>query len=237
MNVRPKALATLAAILIASVSPVHSQIVTASTLPDWSGSLITFSAGQKMGQTFTGVIAVQSMTYTFLTAAASNSAAGQLTATFGEWNGGSFVGTPTSVSTITVPASATWESSLTVNSTNYKTFDAPIDLSFTLHANLNPTLTYALMLTSETNTGFGLGIISNGSDEFTYGYGFPWGNQFTGADWTFTQIGVVPEGNELPTIPESSTVAALLGAALVGGLVTFRLRQRRQQLAPVATAA
>jgi hypothetical protein len=221
----------LSAIFVAFFGISRAQLVTSSTLPNWTGSVITFNPNQTLGQTFTGVIALEQMTYSFFSASA-NSTAGDLAVTFGEWNGSALTSTLYS-STIGVTSSSTWSNPLLFGARNT---GITVDLSFTYENQLDPAKTYALLLTNQSgsSTDFGLGLVT--SDAFAYGSAYPFGSAM---DWAFTQISVVPEGNEIPPpVPEASTVAAMIGAAFIAGLVGLRLRQRRQLAAlPVAPVA
>jgi hypothetical protein len=85
--------------------------------------------------------------------------------------------------------------------------------------------------TSGSTTPFGIGY---SADSFAFGdAGIGLGSPIQ--DYTFSQFVIVTTA----PVPESNTVAALIAAALVAGLVGFRLRQRRQQqlaLAPVVAS-
>lgn len=224
----------LATSLLGLVGSASAQLQTYDTRPTYQGSTFTFSGGT-LGQTFTNVYSVQSMTYNFF-ASGGTSAATNLSATFGQWNTGtsSFVGgTTVSFGTITVPASNSGWSVLANNTQPggpYMTYSYTFDLtslvapmiSATYGYLTSPSSTYALMLTDLTGgTNLALGLTNTNS--FAFGatnLGFN--------DWTFSQIVV-----STSAIPEASTVASLAALVLVAGLVALRLRQRRA-LAPVA---
>lgn len=225
----------LAAASLAFVGSAKAQLMTYETLSSWSGNVITFNSnGATMGQTFSNVTAISSMTYTFVSAS-NASAAGTLQATFGEWNGSSFVnGTTTDMGIINVPSSSTWATdpngaTLVRNATTYYAFNST--LSFNSLYLTNPSKTYAMMLTNTSGgaTSFGLGLVLPDSG-FSYGSGYP----FSGVgDWAFSQIVLTPA--DLTPVPESSTVAAIFGTTLVAGLAGFRARQRRKNAAAAAT--
>jgi len=234
-------LTTLALATLVAVS-ARAQLQTYDTRPNYTGSVFTFDANGSLGQTFTNVSAVKSMTYDFFSGSGGNVVDTQLTAVFGQWNGSSFVGgTTVSFGTITIPAanSGQWASTLANGPANntYANFAYQFDLS-TLSSNLidptygyltNPNNTYALML---TNTGaadeLALGLTN--SNAFIYGAADGFGTK----DWTFAQLVVAPGNQNLTAAPEPATVAAICGALLVGGLIVLRVRQRH--LAPVPAA-
>lgn len=227
----------LATGLVGLVGSASAQVQTFDTRPAYSGSVFTFNGGT-FGQTFTGVYSVKNMTYNFFAGAGGVSAATNLSATFGQWNGSSFVGgTTVSFGTINIPASNSgW--SLLANNTSpggpYSTYEYVFDLTTLISPmisasygyNTSPGNTYALMLTDLTGgTNLGLGLTN--TNAFAYGatnIGFN--------DWTFSQISV-----STSAIPEASTVASLAALALVAGLVALRIRQRRAaELVPVPVA-
>ena len=232
---------------IAFALPVLSQVVTnVETITPWSGNTQTFLGNQTMGQTFTNVSAVTSMTYAFFTA--GSSPAGSLAATFGEWTGSGFVAdTIVDFGVINIPASSSWDpaDTLTRGATEYKFTTATFDLTqriadypTLIHETYgyltDPSSTYALMLTNQSNetTGFALGWVFPDST-FPYGTGIP-----GFADYAFSQISVYAGDQDLVPVPEASTVAAMIGAAFIAGLVGLRIRQRRQLAAlPAAPVA
>lgn len=233
-------LTTIAVAAIACTS-ARAQLQTYDTRPFYAGSAITFNANGTLGETFTNVSAVKSMTYDFFAGTGGNSVDTQVTAIFGQWNGSSFInGTTVSFGTITIPAatSGQWAPTLTNGpaSNTYANFAYTFDLT-TLSSSLinstygyltDPTNTYALMLTNTAGaTGLALGLTN--TDAFAFGatnLGFN--------DWTFAQIVVAPGSQNLTSTPEPATVAALCGLALVGGLVLLRMRQRQLALVPIA---
>lgn len=244
MNISAKVGLLFAASALAFSSLGRAQLQTYQTQSAYRGSMTTFlseEVGETMGQTFYNVSAVKSMTYNFFVGTGSSgvSAATELEAVFGEWNGSSFVsGTTVSFGTIEVPASNSGQwTTLTNSGGTYTTFAYQFDLAsltseFT-HGTFgyltNASKTYALMLTnttgSETNLGLG---VTNNNTAFAYGEGFDGSEYYR--DWVFAQIVVAPGNQQLVPVPESSTVAAVASAALVAGLVGFRLRQRRSAL-------
>ena len=247
MKLSAKFLSLFPATCLAFVTYSHAQLVTYETQTGYAGSVGTFtSLGGTVGETFTNVSSVASMTYNFFAGAGNGntSTATDLTAVFGQWNGSSFVnGTTVSFGTITIPAStdASWSSTLSITGATYKNYSYTFDLKGVTSGLIDPTYgyltnasdTYALLLTDTTgNTNLGLGL--NFSNPFTYGAAYPLGGN---TDYVFSQIVVTP-GSESPVVPESSTVASALAALFVAGIVVLRLRQRRrQQLAPIPVAA
>lgn len=241
-------LLTLAASFLAFSSASFAQLLTTvSTEADFSGSLLTFGAfnvaGSTRTQTFTNVSAVKSLTYDFFTTAtASSVTARTFTATFGEWNGSALVGGTTfSIPNFTVPDATTW-STQTVGGFTGLTYQVTVDFSSALNDPKiwNPTYgyvtdstkTYAMVIhNTGAATQMGLGF----TDIDSYANGTATFNP--GVDYVFSQITTVPGNQTLVPVPESSTVAAIAGSVLVAGLVTFRLRQRRQlALAPALAA-
>lgn len=239
MNTSAKTISLLAATLLAFLVPAKAQLQTYETVSAWEGSNFTFSAGATRGQTFSNLFAVKSMTYNFFTT--GTAAATNLTAIFGQWNGSSFIGgTTVSFGTITIPASTDTVAWQTLNTTygttnNIKTATYTFDLA-TISSVLidstfgyftNPSNTYALMLTnSGAASNLGLGLTN--SDVFAFG-----ATNFGFNDWAFAQLVVAPTN----PVPESSTVASVAAGLLVAGLVGYRVRQRRNQVADVAPLA
>jgi hypothetical protein len=232
--------ALLALALVAGLATqAFAQLQTYDTRPPYAGSAITFGATSTMGETFTNVSAVKSMTYNFFNGSGGNSADTSLSAVFGQWNGSSFVnGTTVSFGTISVPASNSgqWSATLANNGGSFPNFAYTFDLT-SLTSNLidstygyltNPNSTYALMLTNLTGSVTGLALGLTNGDAFAYGTSSLGVN-----DWTFAQIVVAPGSQQLSPIPESSTVAGIVGAIFIAGLVVLRLRQRNE-LAPVS---
>lgn len=232
-----------AATSLALVSSARAQLVTYETQTGYSGSALTFSSfGGVVGQTFTNVSAVASMTYNFFAGSGNGnvSNATSLSAVFGEWNGSSFVGgTSVSFGTISVPASTdnSWTNNLSITNGAYRNFSYAFDLTTLSGPLINATYgyltdsskTYALILTDQTgSTNLALG--GNFSGAFAYGAAYPLGGA---TDMVFSQIVVAPGNQPLVPVPEASTVASLATAALVAGLVIFRQRQRRV-VAPAA---
>lgn len=231
------------------MTSAQAQIETYDTRPYYEGSTTTFSAGTTIGQTFTNVLAVQSMTYNFFQGTGSLSGPVTLEAVFGQWNmsTSSFIAgtTVTFTGGASIDAANTWNSTLVNGHGSYPTFEYTFDLSNTaLWSDPNTLLNnttgyetnagnvYALMLTnSGASTNLALGQ-TNTSSAFSFGQAYQGGGDYF-RDWTFAQLNVVP----VPT-PESSTVASIAAALLVAGLMVLRLRQRRQQLAlaPVTAA-
>jgi hypothetical protein len=233
MKTFARILSLSAALFVAFATTAKAQLTTFETISSWTGSVYTFTANRVYAQTFSNVLQVESMTYRF--ASASNSAAAlNLSASFVEWNNTSNVSTAIgsvvqNVGSITVPATSTWSYDSDLNVYYF-------DYTITLSQVTNPSLTYALVLTSTTSSTIGLSFSND--DSFALGDNVRQtnaGGALTnlGTDWGFSQLVVEPA----PT-PESGTVAAIAGALLVAGLVGFRLRQRRQPaLAPVVAAA
>lgn len=240
MKTPAKILSLIAATCFALAAVSRAQIVTyqTETQTGYAGSVATFtSLGGTVGETFTNVSAVTSMTYNFFAGAGNGNTSTQtdLTAVFGQWDGSSFVGgTTVSFGTITIPPStdSSWSSTLDITGASFRNYSYTFDLT-SISSSLvvpvygyvtNPSDTYALLLT-DTTGGTNLGLGLNFSNPFTYGSAYPLGGN---SDYVFSQINVVPGSQAVVPTPESGTVAALLGAALVAGLVGFRLRQRRQ---------
>jgi len=239
MSTFSRFLPLVAATFFAFVGSASAQLQTYQTQTAYQGSVFTFS-GSTLGETFANVSAVKSMTYNFFAGSGGSTTATNLTATFGEWSGGSFVGgTTVSFGTITIPASTSGWTTLTNGAGTFSTFAYTFDLTTLSSLSIDSTFgyltdsskTYALMLTDSTGgTNLGLGLTN--VDAFAYGatnYGFN--------DWVFAQIVVAPGNQQLVPVPESSTVASVVVGAMVLGLVGFRMNQRRRlDVAPVAVA-
>ncbi len=239
MNTSAKTISLIAATLLAFITPAKAQLQTFETVSVWAGSNFTFGTGSTMGQTFSNVYAVKSMTYNFF--ATGTAAATTLTATFGQWNGAGFIGgTTVSFGTINIPASNSgfWSPLNTTYglANNINTFAYTLDLA-TLSSGLidttygyltNPGSTYALMLTNTTGSATNLGLGLTNTDAFPFG-----ATNFGFNDWAFAQLVVAPTN----PVPESSTVASVATGLLVAGLVGYRVRQRRNSAGAVAPLA
>jgi hypothetical protein len=246
----------LAATCFAFAGVARAQFVTISDdTSDWTGSVTTFNGTgqnyQSEGEAVTGIMALQSVTYTFMSTAASSNTGGTLSASLDIWNSSTGAITPVqSLGTVTIPAPDTWSGSLTYQQITAVTYQQSFDLSFTDVNNLNPSLDYVVLL---TNTGagslsFGLGDVTTGvsgpGSQYLYSTALQGGALEqshsgavgdTGNDWTFSDVTVVPGGGFIPS-PEPITVAAWAGVILVAGLVFFRLRQRQGAAAAPAFA-
>ena len=221
----------------ASVSVARAQLVTYQTVSTWKGSVITFNDpadptpplnGSFLAQTFSNVLGIASMTYNFFSASGI-SGAGQLQATFGQWNTATnqFVGPTVDFGIIDIPSSSAWTSTVKVGATTYSTFTST--LSFADLYATDPTKTYSILFqnTLVGATDFGLGL--NNSNPFIYGGSTDGFGSNSTKDYAFQQIVVVPnDGTHILPVPEASTVASIFAVAFVAGLVAFRLRQRRQ---------
>ncbi|MFA5265478.1 MAG: hypothetical protein WC378_16795 [Opitutaceae bacterium] len=228
-----KLIALIAASCIAFLGTARAQLVTYQTLTTWSGSAITFDSGITMGETFNNILAVSSITYTFVTAS-TPSAAGTLSAAFGQWKvdpehpNGAFVGTPFDFGIISIPSSSSWTDSVTRGSTVYPIYNAVFSFgSFYL---TDPTKTYALMLTNTgADSSFALGL--NNSNPFTYGQSYDGDGGYSNKDYAFSQIVLVPNDGHVVPVPEASTTAAFAGCGLVGILAALRRRQKQHKVA------
>jgi hypothetical protein len=229
----------LAATCFAFAGIARAQYVTISDdTGSWSGSTITFNAAganySTQGEEITNAIAIQSVTYTFLSTSI-NGLGASLSAALVQLGGGGSYSTIASLGTINIPNVNTWTGTLTYGQTTAYTYQGSLNLSFTDTSNLNPSNTYAVLLTNTGNTGtsFGLGYINlpltgpGTSDLVGAGYNYGTGIYAApGSNWTFSDVTFVPGGNTIPS-PEPATLAAWAGVILVAGLVFFRLRQRQ----------
>lgn len=222
-----------AATCLALASAARAQLQSFSTHTNYNNSTNAFADfSGTLYQTFTNVSAVHSMTFNFFTS--SSTSGSTFSATFGEWNGSSFVsGTTVSFSNFSVTASGTWGAPQSIGNFNGISFTQSFDFTLLGGSQIHPTYgyvtdaskTYAMVLTDQG----GSTSISLGVNNFGGGSTFPFGATNTGSgDYVFSQISVVPG---LVVIPEASTVAAIAGAVLVAGLVIVRTRQRRQLVA------
>lgn len=238
MKATTKIHSLLAASLLAFAPVARAQLVTASTIDFANLGTINFNPNGSMGQTFTDILAINSLTFTFLSYNTTSAIGGSLTATFGEWNTAtsSFVGgTTVALGNIAVAAPNTWGSSI-ISGSMVANFSATLDLSFTQYGtNMDPNSTYAILLTnnSASTTSFGLALAPNVFSP--NGLANPDGigdgaatTPFNTFDWGFSSLIYVPDGNVVP-VPESSTIAAIVGIILVAGLASFRIVQRRKQ--------
>jgi hypothetical protein len=249
MKIYSKYLGLFAATCLAFVGVARAQFVTISDdTNNWSGSVIAFNGtgqnDQAEGEGITGVTALEAVTYTFMSTSAGSATGGSLAATLVQWNGSNYT-LVQSLGTVSIPAPDTWSGSLTANSITAVTYQQSFDLSFTNTTPLIAADTYVVLL---TNTGagslsFGLGLDTLGASgpgtQYLAGGSEQKGNGLAtgaGGDWTFSDVTLLPSGNTIPT-PEPATVAAIMGAILVAGLVLFRLRQRQGTQAAFATIA
>lgn len=238
----------VAAASAAFVSSATAQVITVQNFQSQSGyggSTTTFNDSATKTQVFTDVLAVTSLTYNFFAGSGGGGATTgtTLAATFGEWNGSSIVNA-LDLGQFTIGASNTagWTNTLsyvneanqTVVTGNYlnasHTFDftdGDLNLDPTYGFLSDPTKSYALTL-SWISGDKNLALGANVNSSFTNGYQTPFnpallGASFNGYDYVFSQISVAPN----PVIPEASTVASILSACFVAGLVGYRLRQRQ----------
>jgi hypothetical protein len=257
-----KLLFAFAATCLAFVSSSRAQVLTnTDTYAGYNSSAITFgSFGGSLYQTFSNVSAVQSMTFNFFTTS-SPAAASTFTATFGQWNGSSFVGgTTVSFGTINVPTTTDntpilgpsaaqvnasgWTNNGPIGNFNGFSVQRMFDFTSLIDPLVSPTYgyttsssnTYAMMIT-QTSGPNTLALGANFTNPLqTSGVGFDGTTNLGTTDWVFSQMAVYAGNQNLTAVPESSTVAAIAGVVLVAGLVTMRMRQRRQ-LAAVPVAA
>lgn len=222
-----------AATCLALISAARAQLQSFSTHTNYNNSTNAFADfSGTLYQTFTNVSAVHSMTFNFFTS--SSTSGSTFTATFGEWNGSSFVGgTTVSFGSFNVTASSNWGSSQSIGNFNGISFTQGFDFTTLSGPLIDPTYgyltdytkTYAMVLVDQN----GSTSISLGVNNFNGGSTFPFGATNTGSgDYVFSQISVAPGNQNLTPVPEASTVAAIAGAVLVAGLVIVRTRQRRQ---------
>jgi len=241
-------LAALAAFAGASLAAV-AQLTTFSTIPDYTGSDISGGAGKAYTQTFTHVLAVQSMTFRFVRTAGAS--ATNVPWYFAEWDTTTNRATTLLDSnTLSVPGVSSF--------TTYQytdPIDGPIDYlgydyQLTLNSSgLNATKTYALILLN-SSSNVKLQLI-DGADNFVWGAAYNTSgitntdkfsgtsNSLTtvsasayapvGTDWGFSQIVV-----DLAPVPEPATAAAGIGAVLIVGLVILRQYRRRQEQSALA---
>jgi hypothetical protein len=241
MSTPTKVFSTIAALFVAFVGSAQAQLQTYQTQTAYQGSAFTFY-GNTLGQTFTNVSAVKSMTYNFFAGSGGATTAVSLTATFGEWNGSSFVsGTTVSFGTINIPASTSGWTTFTNSYGTFNTYAYEFDLAALSSSLTNATYgyltdsssTYALMLTDNTGGGNGLALGLTNTNAFAYG-----ATNLNFNDWVFAQIVVAPGSQTLTPVPESGTIAAYATGLLVLGMVGYRVRQRRATAAiPTALAA
>lgn len=248
MKTSSKLLSVFAAGAFAFAVPMVAQIQTYETVSNYSGtSNYSLTSGGRAGQTFSNIYAIQSLTYNFFGAPGVDTT---LSATFAQWNGaGGFAGafnannytTIHNFGTFTVnqfvsPNSNGWTQITNTNGT-FNTFAVTFDFTNlaadseteTAFFETNPSTVYALILHNATGstTPFGLGFAN---DTFAFGEAGIGLGSFS-QDYTFSQISVATNA-----IPESSTIASLIAVGLVAGLVTFRIRQRRQPLPAAAVS-
>ncbi len=249
------------AIFLALLNPVAGQVQTLETQTGYAGSVQVWTgnsgAASRKAQVFTDVEAVALLTYNFFAGTGGSplgtTKAANFTAQFGEWNPATnnLANVLVDFGSFTVPPNTSegaeaWSSTLSETGESFANWSHSFD--FTARVGLDPVLglitdaskSYAMLLTITnwtTTTNIGLGV--NESDFyrdldgeallFPNGY---YGNPLSGNDYVFSQISIVPA-----PVPEASTVAAMIGAAFIAGLVGLRIRQRRQLAAPSAAPA
>jgi hypothetical protein len=156
----------------------------------------------------------------------------------------------TPLQTFTIPPAGTgaWQTDTFSSGGTYSGYDVTI----TPNQYTDPALTYAIVLINTTNAS-GLGLLNVNTNPNTQGDAFPYGSNFVNAnngdstlaamqsdpganlaagrptaDYGFSQIVVVPNGNVVP-VPEPRTAAAILCALFVAALVGRQLLLRRQE--------
>lgn len=264
MKTTAKFLSLLSAAVVAFVTPLSAQIETFQSQTGYAGNTETFASLQQKTQVFTDVIAITSLTYNFFAGSGGGGATTGtvLSAAFGEWNGTSIdTLSLIDLGTFAIGASGTGVSP-GAGWTNVLSYQDEFNESVTTGAFLNasytfdftqvlgmspdygfftdPSKTYALTLSYVSgDANLALGSNTN-STAFVNGYQYPYNPDifpapFKNYDYVFSAMSIVPVGNTA-IIPETSTVASILGALFVAGLAGHRVRQRRQ-LAPIAAAA
>lgn len=251
-----------AATLFAFLNPLMAQVQTLETQTGYGGSVQTWTgnsgAASRKAQVFTSVEAVSLLTYNFFAGTGGSplgtTQAANFTAQFGEWNQATnnLANVLVDFGAFTVPSNTAvgeeaWSSVLSETGESFANWSKTFD--FTTQLGLDPVLglvtdaskSYAMLLTitnwtSSTNIGLGVNDsdyylgLDNAPLLFPNGY---FGNSLAGNDYVFSQISIVPA-----PVPEASTVAAMIGAAFIAGLVGLRIRQRRQVAAlPAAPVA
>jgi len=244
------ALFTLAS---AQVQTLHTQTGYGGSVQTWTGNS---GAASRKAQVFTSVEAVALLTYNFFAGSGGSplgtTQSADFTAQFGEWNPltNNLSNVLVDFGSFTVPPNTSggaeaWSTVLSETGGAFANWSQTFD--FTTQLGMDPVLglvtdaskTYAMLLTITnytSSTNIGLGVNDSdyylGLDEapllFPNGYS---GSPTSGTDYVFSQISIVPA-----PVPEASTVAAMIGAAFIAGLVGLRLRQRRQVAALPAAA-
>jgi hypothetical protein len=265
MKTNAKLLSLLAAAIVAFASPLSAQIETFQSQTGYAGNTDTFLSGGTKTQVFNDVLAITSLTYNFFAGSGGGGITNGtvLSAAFGEWTG-SAINPLTSINlgTFAIGASGTgpapasgWTNILSYQNSSNQTvttgafLNASYTFDFTLLNDMNPTYgfiadplkSYALTLTYVSgDANLALGSNTN-STAFVNGYQYPYNPDimpapFQNFDYVFSAMSIVPVGNS-PIIPETSTVASILGALFVAALVGHRVRQRRQVISVGAVAA
>ena len=249
MKTPAKLLLVLAATSFALFGTARAQLQTYETQNGYFGSTFTFSTfGGTMGETFTNVSSVASLTFNFFAGSGNGNVANatSLTTTFGEWNGTGFVsGSTVTFGTILVPAStdAAWANNLSITGQSFKNYSVLFDFTTLTSSLINSNYgyltsaskTYAFLLTDLSGGTSNLALGANFSNTFQYGAGYPLGGT---SDLVFSEIAVAPGNQQLVPTPEAGTVATLVAATLVAALVGFRLYQRRKlELVPAPVVA
>ncbi len=224
-----------AAIFFAFVGTASAQFVTHTTLPTWTGSTTTLDAGSVYGQTLSDILAVQQMTYRFVTSSTTPISATTINASFVEWNNaGAATATLVDFGSVVIPASSdpSWGTT-SVGSTTFHTYDYTFSVDL---LNLSAASTYALIFSPTASTSLAFGLNNFGAaSNFASGHAIISGWDQLPQDWAFQNVVYVPQGNFVP-VPETSTVAVVFAAVLVAGLVFMRTRQRRLANADAETA-
>jgi len=230
----------LAAASAALSGSALAQVSTFSTTQFYTNNTSNIAGSATVGEVFTSINAISSFTYNFFTSA--NNVSSSLSAQWAVYNGAGSMDslsnwtTLVNFGTINIPGFTTAGQDGWSQLGSYNTFEQ--NFNFGGFYPTDSSLTYALLLTNNSASSAGVSLGYSG-DTFSNGsaaVGFSLPGLGSYADYTFSNIVYVKAGDVVPT-PEAGTMASIAGAALIAGLVGFRLRQRRQlALAPVAAA-
>lgn len=225
----------------------RAQVLTADTITGFTAStaysnsigLIPLAA---VTQTFTmpasGVNAIDLLTFRFITQDTNTFGATSLDTYFSIWNT-SNQSAAIQVGPMGAIALADY-TSWTNSGDGYLYYDATVDLS-AYASGLLASTTYGFSILGNATTQSGVVKLAGGSTDYTDG-GYV--SQFGVTDFS-TLSSVMGGGSSsdfaftatLAPVPETSSVAVVLAALFVAGLVTMRLRQRNRLAAAAAVEA
>jgi len=235
----------LAAVTLFSAFSAKAQLLTADTT-GFGTVWQPMSADTLYTQSFSGITDIDTFTLRFWSANNTATNAIPLNVYFTEWSTGTAQATSVlAAGTIVLPFQATWSSGF-----GAYYYDVAMDFS-SVATGLSAANTYAFSVLGTALTASNDVRIPYASNAYALGVGYETAGASGGplgagsgsalpgasADWQFIADSSVASFTPFAApVPEASTVAVLFAGVFVAGLVTLRLRQKRQRAATAATA-